>query len=58
MSWLLGGPIVTALETHLGKGVLQAFGAPYETLVSGTLVLAVMWWMLYWMFRRRVFVRI
>jgi heparan-alpha-glucosaminide N-acetyltransferase len=58
MSWLFGGPIRTALETHLGKGTLQAFGAPYETLVSGTLVLAIMWWMLFWMYRRRVFLRI
>jgi heparan-alpha-glucosaminide N-acetyltransferase len=58
MSWLFSGPIKTALETHLGKGFLQLFGAPYETLVSGTLVLAALWLMLHWMFRRRVFVRI
>jgi predicted acyltransferase len=58
MAELFSGPIRTALETHLGKGFLQMFGAPHETLVSGALVLVALWLILHWMFRRRVFVRI
>ena len=47
-----------AFRTHLGRGTLQAFGAAYEPVVVGALSLLVLWLMLYWMYRRRIFIRI
>jgi hypothetical protein len=47
-----------AFRTHLGRGTLQAFGAAYEPIVVGALSLIVFWLMLYWMYRRKIFIRI
>ena len=47
-----------AFRTHLGRGTLQVFGAAYEPVVVGALSLLVFWLMLYWMYRRRIFIRI
>ncbi|PYP76249.1 MAG: DUF5009 domain-containing protein [Gemmatimonadetes bacterium] len=47
-----------ALHTHLGKGALQGFGAAYEPIVVGGASLLIFWLMLYWMYRRKIFIRI
>lgn len=47
-----------ALYTHLGKGFFLMFGAPYETLVSGTAIILVLWLILYWMYNRKIFLRV
>ena len=47
-----------ALRTHLGRGTLQMFGAAYEPIVVGGLSLLIFWLMLYWMYRRKLFIRI
>ena len=47
-----------ALRTHLGRGTLQAFGAAYEPIVVGGASLLIFWLMLYWMYRRKLFIRI
>ena len=47
-----------ALRTHLGRGTLQAFGAAYEPIVLGGASLLIFWLMLYWMYRRTLFIRI
>jgi len=46
------------LATHLGRDFFNLLGAAYEPLVRGALVLAVMWLLLYWMYRRKLFLRI
>lgn len=58
MSWLMGDFVVEAFATHLGRDFFLIFGESYQTLVSGTCVIAVFWLILYWMYRNRVFVRI
>ena len=47
-----------ALRTHLGRGAFQAFGAAYEPILVGGASLLVFWLMLYWMYRRKLFIRI
>lgn len=47
-----------AFLRHLGPGVIGAFGAAYEPFVMGALILAAYWVMLWWMYRRRIFLRI
>jgi hypothetical protein len=55
---LVVGFIEDALHTHLGDQIFQIFGPPYVALVEGTVVLAILWGMLFWMYRRRVFLKI
>lgn len=50
--------IPAALETHLGKDAFRLFGKAYEPLMLGVAVLAVYWLILYWMYRRAIFLRI
>ena len=50
--------IVQNLFTHFGKNVFKVFGDAYEPLAQGALVLLIMWGMLFWMYRRKIFLRI
>ncbi len=50
--------IIGSFKTHFGKNVFQFAGTQYEPLATGTAVLAVLWLGLWWMYRRKVFVRI
>ncbi len=50
--------IVSSFRIHLGQSVFQIFGAAWEPLVQGMVVLALYWLLLYWMYRRKIFLRI
>jgi predicted acyltransferase len=50
--------IVSSFKTHLGQEIFQVFGPKYEPLVQGAVVLSVFWLILYWMYRRKLFLRI
>jgi heparan-alpha-glucosaminide N-acetyltransferase len=58
MSWLFMRFIETSLVTHLGEGFFRALGDAYAPLLLGILALGVVWLMLYWMYRRKIFLRI
>jgi len=58
MSWLFMRFIETSLVTHLGPGFFHALGDAYAPFLLGVLSLALVWLMLYWMYRRRIFLRI
>jgi predicted acyltransferase len=58
MSHLLEDFIVSSLKTHLGRDVFQFLGAPYAPFVQGAATLLVLWLILFWMYRRKLFVRI
>jgi predicted acyltransferase len=58
MSWLFKGFISESLKTHLGTDVFKVAGTPYETLLHGAAVLLVIWLILLWMYRRKIFLRI
>jgi len=45
-------------RTHFGPSVFQLLGKEYEPFVSGVVLLAVWWLLLWWMYRNRVFVRL
>jgi hypothetical protein len=47
-----------ALRRHLGAGTFRAFGEAYEPFVLGSCILAVYWLILFWMYRRKIFLRI
>src|ERR1035437_7559457 len=46
------------LATHLGHGVFTSLGAAYEPLLHGLGVLLVLWLILAWMNRRKIFLKI
>lgn len=50
--------IESALHTHLGHEIFNAFGKEYEPLVMGASILLVEWLVLFWMYRRRIFLKI
>jgi predicted acyltransferase len=58
MAHMFDGFIASSLKTHLGADAFKAFGPAYEPLVRGALVLLVMWLLLFWMYRRKIFLRV
>jgi heparan-alpha-glucosaminide N-acetyltransferase len=50
--------ISSSLRIHLGMKPFQIFGQGVEPLVFGAVVLLSFWIMLFWMYRRKVFLRI
>ena len=58
MSHLFEGFILKALKTNLGQDSFKLFGAPYEPLVHGAAALFVLWLLLWWMYRRKLFPRV
>lgn len=50
--------VVQNLATHFGARVFAIAGPAYESLVRGSLVLLVIWSLLWWMYSRKIFLRI
>ncbi len=47
-----------ALPRHFGRQIFQSMGEAYEPLLLGAAVLLIEWLILYWMYRRKIFLRI
>lgn len=58
MSWIAVRPIRQMLYRHLGRGPFEVFGEPLTSSLSGAVVMAILFGMLLWMYRRRVFIKI
>jgi predicted acyltransferase len=58
MSWTIERFISTALVRHLGAAPFAVLGQPFEPVLRGVGVLIVFWLILYWMYRRKIFLRI
>jgi predicted acyltransferase len=52
------GFIMKALATHLGKDIFLVLGAAYSSFLRGLGVLLVFWLILFWMYRRKLFLKI
>jgi len=50
--------IVDSFRIHLGQGAFAIFGAAYEPLLQGMAVLSSYWLILFWMYRRKLFLKI
>ena len=46
------------LRTHLGPHAFEFLGTPYEPFVRGLVVLTLYWLVLFWMFRRKLYLKI
>lgn len=58
ISHLIEGFVRGNFTTFLGKDFFQFLGAPYEPLLSGLAILAIYWLILFWMERRRIYLRV
>jgi predicted acyltransferase len=50
--------IVNNLHINLGYQIFRVFGAGLEPLMLGTAVMLIYWLILYWMYRKKLFLRI
>ena len=58
MDHLLGDAIGENLTTHLGGHFFEMFGRAFAPVFQGALVLLVLWLLLFWMYRRKLFLRV
>jgi heparan-alpha-glucosaminide N-acetyltransferase len=58
MAHLFEDFIDRAFRTHLGQNVFEKWGEPYEPLIAGAAVLAVYWLILFWMDRRKIYLKV
>jgi predicted acyltransferase len=52
------GFIRDALRRHISTGFFEMFGASYTPFVLGSCVVLTLWLILFWMYRRKIFLRI
>jgi predicted acyltransferase len=50
--------ITNNLYIHLGPHYDQIFGIAYATLISGALTLLLLWLILYWMYKQKIYIKI
>lgn len=58
MAHLIDGFILSSFRTHLGSQFFESFGRAYEPLFSGAVLVGTLWLILFWMHRRKIFLRI
>ncbi|MDX1953285.1 MAG: DUF5009 domain-containing protein [Verrucomicrobiota bacterium] len=58
MEWLFIGFFRSAIRTHLGDGYLNLFGPSFSSLIQGMTILLLLWLILFWMYRRKLFLKI
>lgn len=58
MSQLLKPWLRERLKLHLGAGVFDLFGARYAPMVEASFILLLLWLAAWWMYRRKMFLRI
>jgi heparan-alpha-glucosaminide N-acetyltransferase len=58
LAGLLKGFLSQTFNTHLGPRAFLAFGPAYESLLRGAAVLVVLWLILFWMDRRKIYLRV
>jgi predicted acyltransferase len=58
MAHLFESFLADSLRIHLGAHAFQLFGAGVEPLMRGAAILLAYWLMLFWMYRRKIFLRV
>jgi len=58
LSHLIDNFIISSFRIYFGQNVFNIFGEGYSWLLSGGVVIITFWLMLYWMYRRKIFIRI
>jgi predicted acyltransferase len=50
--------VISSFKTHLGQDAFRLLGPEYERLLRGVAILAVYWLILFWMDRRRIYIKV
>jgi predicted acyltransferase len=58
MSWTMEHFVSENLVRHFGHAPFLLLGPPFEPVLRGATVLLVFWSILYWMYKKRIFIRI
>jgi predicted acyltransferase len=58
MNWTIEHFVASALLRHVGRTPFAVLGPPFEPVLLGAGVLVVFWLILFWMYRRKIFLRI
>jgi heparan-alpha-glucosaminide N-acetyltransferase len=58
MAALFEAFINSSLKIHLGERAFKVLGETYEPLLHGAAILLVLWLILFWMYRRKLFLRV
>jgi predicted acyltransferase len=58
MAWTMEAFVQRSLQIHFGSAPFLVFGAPFEPVLRGIGVLLVFWSILYWMYRKSIFIKI
>jgi heparan-alpha-glucosaminide N-acetyltransferase len=58
MSYFCEEFIQSSFRINLGESALNVFGSALQPIVLGTLCLGIYWVILFWMFRKKIFIRI
>lgn len=58
MSWTMPEFIGNALDRHLGTGIWNLTGPTFQPVLHGLAIMLVYWLILFWMYRRKIFLRI
>jgi heparan-alpha-glucosaminide N-acetyltransferase len=54
----MAGWVKESIRIHFGRGFFETFGPMYVPTMERGIVLLVFWLILFWMYRRRIFIRI
>jgi predicted acyltransferase len=58
MAHTIEGFIDGSLATHFGKNYAEILGANYAPLMRGAFILLVEWLILFWLYRKRIFIKV
>ena len=58
MSWTMTGFFGDALDRHFGRAISAMAGPTFQPVLHGFAVMLIFWLILFWMYRRRIFLRI
>jgi predicted acyltransferase len=58
MSWTMEHFVSESLTIHFGRAPFLLLGPPFEPVLRGIGVLLVFWWILLWMYRKKIFIKI
>ena len=58
MSWTMGNFVDNAVSRHFGWAMSAMAGPTFQPVLHGFAVLLIFWFILFWMYRRKIFLRI
>lgn len=58
LAHLSTGLIASSLKIHLGQNIFKMFGKDYVPIAESAAILCILWLIVFWMYRRKIFLRI